>query len=158
MANLPGAVHLVAHAPDLDAVGIFVTVCRPEVAPVGAGGIVAVLNEVARVLGGAGSHVHSAHNLGARLLRPVVKLIDADFVRLNRVPGAVKADGARSAGADSVLPVVAGEKVPARIAHEGNVQILHQVDDILPKALGIRRGVPRLVDAGIDGASQVLDE
>ena len=64
----------------------------------------------------------------------------------------------KAAGADPVLPAIAGHEVAPGIAHDGHVQFPHQAQHVLPEALGVRRGMLRLVDAPVDGPAQVLDE
>ena len=51
--HLPRAVHLVAEAPELDAVRLLAAVAAAEVGQRGAAGMVAVLDQVARGIGRA---------------------------------------------------------------------------------------------------------
>ena len=58
----------------------------------------------------------------------------------------------------AILPVVAGEKIAARIANDGGAQLLGQRQHVLPKAVAIGRRMPGLVDAAIDAAAHVFDK
>ena len=106
----------------------------------------------------AGAHVDAGHHLGAGLARPVAEFVDADLVRLDRVPRAVEAHGALRARADAVAPVVAGEEVAAGVAHERDAQLAHEVEHVAAEALLVRGRVAGLVEARVDGASEVFDE
>ena len=73
-------------------------------------------------------------------------------------PGEVEPSRTLLAGAHAVLPAVARDEVAARVAHDAHPQVAGQVEDVLPEALGVGRGVVGLVDAGVDAPSHVLDE
>ena len=60
--------------------------------------------------------------------------------------------------ADAVLPAVAGHEVAARVADRGDAQLADQREHVLAEPVRIGGGMPRLVDAGVDAASHVLDE
>src|SRR5690606_36753114 len=59
---------------------------------------------------------------------------------------------------DAVLPEVAGDEVAARVPHGADAELLDQVDDVMAEAVGVSGGVLGVVDAGVDAATEVLDE
>src|SRR5690606_24983468 len=65
LADLPRAVHLIAQAPQLDAVGFVVAVGAAQLRPVGAAGVVGVLEEVEGLLEAAGAEVDGHVRLDA---------------------------------------------------------------------------------------------
>ena len=119
---------------------------------------VAVLHKVARRVGAAGPEVHREHRLHAGQARPGDELVGADRVGLDRPPGEVVPLGPPVAGADAILPVVAGDEVPARIADRRHPESSGQIDDVVTPAVGVSGGMPGLEDAAVDGPAHVLDE
>ena len=158
MADLPRSVHFVTHAPIFDVVRLFVTVFDSEVAPCRSARKIAIFDHISRVLNRARSHVYGSHDISARFFCPVNEIIDSDLICFDGVPGAVKANGSAFTRADSVLPVVARKKIAARIAHKPYAQIFYQFNDITSESLLIGGFVPRLVNARVHGAPQVLDK
>ena len=67
-------------------------------------------------------------------------------------------EAALAAGADAVLPIEAGNKISARIAHYRYTQLAHHVDHVLTEALCVCRRVLRLIDAAVNRAAKMLDE
>ena len=156
MANLPRPVHLVANAPGLNSVRLIMTVFPPKVAPISAAFKIAVLNKVSRILNTAGSHVHGRHKLCPRFLAPVVKLVNTNLIRLNRMPCAVKPPWPLLLWPNAILPIVARKKIPARIAHQRNLQIAHHVYNVFPKPLPVRQRMPRLINPIVNRPPQML--
>ncbi len=157
-ADLPGAVHLVAQAPQLDVMRSRVAVLHAQVGERGAAGVVAVLDEPACVVGAAGAEVHAEHRLDACGPAPVDELVRAEAVGLGGEPGEVEADGTLLDRAHAALPGVAGEEVAAGIADHGRTELAHQRHHVASKAPLVRGRVAGLEDAGVDAAAQVLDE
>ena len=157
-ADLPFAVHLVADAPVSDAVRGVGGVFAAEIGKIGARGVIAVFKQLQRVLRGARAHIDGEHGLDLRLFAPAHELVGAELVALYAHPGEVQAGGAGSLVADAVLPVVPGNEVAAGVADDGHAQFADELQHVLPEAVGIRGGVPRLVDAAVYGAAEVLDE
>src|SRR5262249_26771736 len=106
VAHLPGAVHLVAEAPDPDNVRREIAVLEAEVAPVGAAGMVAVSEEGAGGMEIARAEIDREHHLGTGRLAPAGELVGTDRIGLARPPGEVEAHRALLAWADAVLPVI----------------------------------------------------
>ena len=157
-ADLPGAVHLVAEAPELDVIGGFAAVFAALVRPVGVHVAVAVFQQFHGVLRGAGAEVHGHHRLRADALAPLQEFIRADLIRLNGAPSHVRADGTLVLRTDAVAPVVAGQEVAARIADLRDMQRTDELFHVAAEAEGVGSRVARLIDAGIDSAAEMLDE
>ena len=158
VADLPGAVHLVAQAPQLDAVGLVIAVLLSQVAEISRGIHIAVFQNVHGFLHTPGAQVNCHHHIGIRLLGPVGELVQAELVGLHHMPGQVQPLGPVFPGTDTVFPPVAGDKVAAGVADHGDTQLLHQLQGILAEALFIGQGTVGLVDAAVDGPAQVLDK
>lgn len=106
-----------------------------------------------------GAEADGFHELVATgLAQPRGHLMQAELVRLGGMPRQIEAAGAVLLGAHAVFPVVAGDEVAAGVADGGGAQVLDQVDYVLPEPLFVGGGMPRLVDAGVYAASQMLDE
>src|SRR6202035_3008083 len=86
------------------------------------------------------------------------ELVQADLVRLERVPGEVAAHGARLSRADRVLPPEARDEVAARVADGRAAEFPDELDDVHPETVLVRGRVPRLVQAGVDAPAKVLNE
>ena len=158
VTHLPGAVHLVAQTPQLYAVRLLPAVADAQVAQVRAGGMVAVLNYVARLIHAARAKVDRHHDLGVRHLSPVAELVYAHLIWLGRGPCQIKALGTLIARAYAVLPAIAGHEVAARIAGYRHVQLAHEVNHVAAEALLIGGGMTRLIYAAIHRAPQMLYE
>ena len=68
--HLPRSIHLIAHAPELDSVGILVSVLSAKVCIIGIRVQIAVFQKIQRIGGSAGSEVDRHHHTSIRLLRP----------------------------------------------------------------------------------------
>lgn len=80
VADLPGAVHLVAEAPHLHAMRFLGAVAAAQIAKLGAAGKIHIFKEVAGIIQTAGTKIDRQHHLDAGHLRPVGEFIDADLV------------------------------------------------------------------------------
>ena len=118
VADLPRAIHLIANAPIFDIIRVTVTVAGAQIGIVGAGGGVAILDQIRGGLNRAGAHVDGQHRRAVDRLAEVHKLIGAEMVGLNRLPGQVATAGPLLLGANPIEPIIAAEKVAARIAHD----------------------------------------
>src|SRR5689334_24256008 len=117
MADLPGAVHLIAEAPMLHFVRLSSAILSPEFAPTRAFVHVAVFNELSRLLRGAGTEIHGEERLRGGQAAPREKFIRAKLIGINRVPGFVENGGSISSGADAIQPVIRSEE--RRVGKEG---------------------------------------
>ena len=158
VADLPGAVHLVADAPHADAHRFGDAVGHAAVRQFGTRRAVNVFQLLQGGLEASGAHVHGEHDLGAGALAPSVEVVDAYLVGFGAVPGQVAADGAVLAGAGAVLPVVVRHEVAAGVAHAGHAELPDQVEHVGAEALIVGGGVVGVVDAAVDAAAEVLDE
>ena len=158
MANLPGAVHFIAQAPQLHAKGLLGAVFAPQVGEVRIGIQVAVFHQVPGLVRAAGAQVHRHHHVRSRFLGPGNKLMHAHLIALGGEPCHFRAAGAGRRRANAILPAVAGNEIAPGPAHQRYMQLLDQLQGVLPEALLVRSGVAGLIDTGIDGASQMLQE
>ena len=156
VAGLPGAVHLIAQAPHLDVVGVLHPVGDAQVAVLGAGGMVAILQQVAGGVNSPGAQVHGHHQLCAGLFAPGGELVDTHQVGLGAAPGQFQPPGSVRHRAHAVLPIEVGDKVAAGIADDGHADFLHQVQHVLAEALLVSRRMPGLVHAAVNGPAQML--
>ena len=158
MAHLPRAVHLVAEAPELHAVGICRAVFFAQVAPVRAAGVVAVFHQIPGGVRAAGAEVHRHHGRGVNGSAPAHELVGAEGVGLGGAPCELQPAGAVLYGADAVFPVVTRNEVAAGVPHERDLQFSDQGVHVGAEAVSVRRGVARLVDAAVNGSPEMLDE
>jgi len=140
MPDLPGAVHLVADAPVLDAVRLTVAVGGPQVGVLRPKGGVAIFDQVGGLLDGARPHVDGQHWLRVDQPGEFHELIGAELVGLDRLPGQVAAARALILRPDAVQPAVAAEEVAAGVAHGAEVQFAQGGQHILaqPALVGVR--------------------
>ena len=158
MAHLPGAVHLVAQAPDLKIVGLGHAVGNAQVAVLAAGGVVAVLHQAAGRVDAPGAQVHGHHHLGPGLFGPAGEFVHADEVGLGAAPGQVQALGALGHRAHAVLPEIVGDKIAAWVADNGHADLPDQIQHVPAEALLIGGGMAGLVNAAINSAAQVFNK
>ena len=158
MARLPGAVHLIAQAPHFDVVGILHAVGDPQVAILGAGRMVAVLQQIASRINTPGTQVHCHHHVRVGLFSPRGKLIDAHQVGFGAAPSKLQPPGTLCHRPYAVLPVKIGHKVSARIPHNGHTDLANQIQHILAEPFLIRRGMSRLVNTAVNSPSQMFQK
>ena len=84
--------------------------------------------------------------------------METDLVGFRGEPCQIKPLRALIAGADAVFPVEARHKVAARITHHRHPQLAYHVDHIATETVFIRRGMTRLINAAVHGASQMLNK
>ena len=66
--------------------------------------------------------------------------------------------GRSRARPDAVLPVVGGDEVAARVAHDGHAELARQLEHVAAEAVLVGGRMAGLVDPAVDGAAHVLDE
>ena len=158
VADLPGAVHLVAETPEAAVPRFRASVLGPEVRPVAAAGVVDVFDEGPRLVEAAGTEIDRQHHLGAGLFGPVGEFVNADLVRLRGAPGKIEPPRAVLLWADAILPIVGGHEVAARIAADRRVERAHQFEHVLAHALRVRLRMSGLVDARVDRPAKMLEK
>ena len=139
MAELPAAVHLVAHAPPRHPVGLAVAVGGAALAPRAVGWAIAVFDQRGGQLGRAEARVDHHQRLRLQLAAEGDELVDAEVVVLDACPRGVLARRPSVAGADAVAPVVAAHEVAARPAVDGRVELLEQGHGVGPHPLHVVR-------------------
>ena len=157
-ADLPGAVHLVAEAPELYIVGLRVSVPLSQFGVVCGRRSVDVFHEVRCVLRSSRSEVDSQHGLHSESLAPAKKLIGPHEVGLYLEPCEIEPRRSLFLGTYTVFPAVSGEEVASGVAYVGEVERPHEIHDILTEAEFIGCRMVRLIYACIDGSSHVFHE
>ena len=80
------------------------------------------------------------------------------WLAVGGVPGEIEAGRPLVLGADAVFPVVGRDEVAAGIADHRDIEVLHQLGDVAAHAVLVGGGMIGLVDTGVDGAAEVLEE
>src|SRR5580700_4409861 len=158
MADLPGAVHLVAQTPALDLVGFGDSILAPQFAPARALVQIAVFHQGSRLLRGSRAQIQTQQRFCPRQTAPGEKLVRSKLVRVHRIPRFVQYRRTICSRADAVEPVVSGYKISAGIANDGNAEFTDFFENILAKAVGVREFGLRVVDAFVDGPAEVFEE
>src|SRR5579871_5032767 len=158
MADLPGAIHFIAETPRFDIVGRGEAVTAAQLAPAGSADHVAILDESRGLLCCSASQVDGKQRLGSCGTAPADELIGAELVGFERVPCAIEDSGPFLFRSNSIAPVISGDEVAARIAHDGNADRADFFDDILAQTVGAGMGRTGIVDTAVDGAAEVLQE
>ena len=156
VAHLPGPVHLVAKAPEPDPQGVLLAVGDAHVAEPAAAGMICILYNIPGVLRPPGPQVDGIHDLRICLPGPVRELMQAHLVGLGGEPGQIQPPGTFRSHA--VLPVEAGNKVAAGIAHHRNPQIPYLFQHVPAEALPVRHGMARFINASVHRPAQMLDK
>ncbi len=158
LADLPGTVHLVSEAPETHAMRLLETMRAAQVRIVSAAGMIAVFDEMARLLGPARAEVDGEHRLHAGLPAPADELVRPELIGLRAAPGKIEPPRPLLARSDAILPVVTGQEVASRVANERGAQLAGQREHITAKTLSVRCWMSGLEDAAVDAAAHVLDE
>ena len=158
VADLPGAVHLVAQAPHAHVVGLGVAVVPAHVRVLGTKLTVGVVEDIDGVLLATGAEVDRHHRLNLCLTAPLHELVQPEGVGLGGVPGQLAAGGTLGHRADAILPAVVGHEVAAGVPGHRDAELAHEPHDVLTQAVLVSGGVVRLEDAGVDAPTHVLHE
>ncbi len=156
--QLPGAVHLVAQAPELHPMWIGAAVGDAPVGVLGSGWAIAVFHPVAGLLWRAGAQVDGEHRRPVHLSTELDVFVRAELVGLDALPGQFAHDGPLLAGANPVHPVVARGEVATRVAHGRHVQSSESFQYVGAEALGISVGAVRVIHTFIYGSPHMLQE
>ena len=158
LPHLPGPVHLVAEAPEFDIEGILLPVCNTHVREFAPSEVVGILHHITRLLGPSRAEVDGIHYLGPCPVGPAGKFMEAHLVGFGSKPGEVQTPGAALNRAYAVFPVEAGDEIPARVADDGNAELLYGFDDVSAETQLVGQWMARLVDAAIDSTAQMFDK
>ena len=141
--ELPRAEHLVAHAPELHAVRLFVAVLDAPAAADGVSAAVGVLDPLRRRVGVAEAGVGRDHWLGVDQTAKGDELIRAEVVVLDPGPRRVLARRTPVAVPDAVAPVVAADEITARPAIDRALELLQQRERVSAQAVDVVGGHQR---------------
>src|SRR5262245_60273913 len=158
MTDLPGAVHLVAETEAPHAPWRLDPVLASKIAPLRAGGHVAVFDERGCFFRRARAEVEAEQRLRADGAAPRQKLVRPELIGLDRVPCTFEHRGARRRRADAGGPVVAGDEVAARVADDRHLERADFLEDVAAEAVLIGELRSGLEDPAVDGASEMLEE
>ena len=120
--------------------------------------VVGVLDEIARILDAARPKVHRQHRLDSSLASPGHKLVEAELIRLDRVPGQLQPPRSLGVRTHPVLPPISGDEIAARVTHDGRPELPNQIKDVAAESVLVGGGMAGLVDAGVDTPAHVLHE
>ena len=140
MAELPVAVHLVADAPELHAVGLGMAVLGPQLAHGRVGRTVGVLDLFDGRFRIAQPAVDGDVRLGLQVAAKDHELVQAEVVVLDAVPGRVLARRTAVAVADAVRPVIAADEVSTRPTVDRRIQLLQEGQGVGPHAMDVVGG------------------
>src|SRR5262245_17922131 len=113
---------------------------------------------MARVVNRPQPGVDANVRLRADALAVAQELVSAEAVGLDAAPGQFRPRRALVLRPYAVLPVVARDEIPARIAQDRDVQPLDRLQDVQPDAFFVRERTAFFVNAAVDHAPQVLGE
>ena len=128
-AHLVVAPGLVADAPELDVVGLRMTVCGAPFAHRRGGGAVGVFDQFARGPRVAEAGIDGDVGIDAEQTAEREELVGADVVRLHGVPDGIEDGRTLVDVADAVAPLVRGDEVAAGKAKDAEAQLLERGDD-----------------------------
>ena len=156
--DLPGAIHFVAQAPVAHFVGIGNSVLAAQIAPASSLLHVAILDERGGFFGRSGPQIQAHERFGAGGFTPGKKFVGSELVRLGGVPSFVENARPTLFWTDAVEPVIAGNKITSRITNDRNTQLADFAEHVLAKTVGVGEFRPGLVDAFVDGASEMFEK
>ena len=155
---LPGAVHLVSEAPGLYSEGLLEAVALSHICVVSIGIKIAVFKQVLSVRGRTRAEIYRHHNLCLCALCPLLKLVDAYLVRLNRFPSELKSFRALRSVTRAVHPVISRNEVSAGVSDDRNVYHFDKLHYVGAEAHIVSRSVRGLVNTAVNGSAEMLDE
>src|SRR5690606_17233801 len=113
---------------------------------------------VPRLVRPARAEIDRKHRLNIGEPTPVDEFVGPELVGFDRFPGEIHAARALFNGPNPFFPVVARDEIAARIAHDRWCQLPHQIENVAPEAVLVRRGMSGFKNAAIDASSEMLDE
>lgn len=88
-------------------------------------------------------------------LAPLHELVCAKGIAFLAQPSKFRTNGALISWSDTVKPVVSGDEIASWIADYRTVELLECFNDILTKAIAVRKGVSWLVESAIYTATHM---
>src|SRR6185437_3984345 len=137
LSHLPGTVNFVSERPVFDVERLFVAVLPPQVGVIGAFFVVAVFNPVPRVVQSAKAGIDANEILGADEAAQLGVFIRAHLVAFDLMRGEVEPRRTLILGADSILPIIAGNKISAWPPDDRNFQAPDQLNEILSESIRV---------------------
>ena len=106
----------------------------------------------------SGSEIEAHEGQRSDRLAPLHVLVGPKLIRINGVPGFIEHPRPILLRPHTIEPVVARNKVAARISNDGDTQSAHLLHHVLAEAIRISQLRCRIVDTLINRASQLLEE
>ena len=104
MADLPGAIHLVAETPKVNIVGIGSAMLHSKIAVISTGRQIAVFHKVSGGICTSSPQIDRHHRFCSHLTAPAHKLIQSELIGFDRTPGEFWTARTGLLGAYGVLP------------------------------------------------------
>jgi hypothetical protein len=124
----------------------------------GAAGMIAILDVTAGFLRAASAQIDGEHGFDVGHAAPVDELVGAEIIWFGGQPGVIQPGRTLRDRSDTIFPVIAADKVAARIAHDRRRQLVHQGHHVLAEALGVGGGMAWFINAAIHTTPEMLDE
>lgn len=119
--------------------------------------MIAVLDEVGRILRPTRGEVDNEHRLDAGKAAPVDEFVGAESIGFCRLPSGAQPLQPLLHGTDAILPSIRGDEVSAGILDDRGTKLRDEIEHIPTKPLLVGGGVAGLVEAAIDAAAQMLN-
>src|SRR5687768_4406751 len=120
--------------------------------------MIAVLEEMPRLVRTARPEIHRKHRLDVRDATPIDELVRAELIRLGGTPCEIETRRALVLRSHSVLPVIAGKKIAAGVAHDRRPELARELEHVAPKATLIRCRMAGFINAAVHTTPHVFDE
>ena len=158
MSDLPGAIHLISQIPQPDIVRLLITILNPQITPVSAGRKIAVLHQIPGGVRSPGSQIYRHHHIRACPAAPFTEFIRAHLVVFHGKPGEFRTLRPFILRPDSVLPIVSGNKITARITYNRHLQFPGQFNDIPAESAVVCKRMAGIINASVNRSADMLDE
>src|SRR5207344_2966090 len=89
---------------------------------------------------------------------PIEKFVRPELIRLERIPGTLQHGRTLVFWADAVLPVITGNKITTRIAHDWHAQRLDFRQHVFAVTFVVGEFRSRLVNSGIHRTAEMLEK
>jgi hypothetical protein len=119
---------------------------------------VAILHQRGRIFRRSRAEIQAEEWFRAHLPRPGNEFVGAELIRFESVPSAVQYGGAVLPRAHAVKPVIAGDKISAGIANDGDAKIADFFHDIGTKTIAVGELRTWIVNALINCPPEVLQK
>ena len=120
--------------------------------------MICVFNKISCFFRTASTEIYRHHTFCIRFFAPFHKLISAKIVRLGCTPSQIKSFRSVFNRANTVFPIVTGNKITARIANNRNIKLFYKVYHITAKTIFICCRVVRFINAAIHCTTEMFNK